>query len=753
MRIEILGGGPAGLYFAILMRKAFPATSIRVRERNRPDDTFGWGVVFSDETLSNFEAADPESFAEIRRSFANWTDIETFVGDACVRSTGHGFCGLSRKRLLQIFHARCRELGVELEFEREIRDLEEAKGADLVLAADGINSFVREKNADWFRPSIDWRNCRFCWLGTTKPLSAFTFVFRESEHGLFQVHAYPFEKGLSTFIVECHEDTWKRAGFERASEADTVAYCEKLFADLLDGHRLLVNRSLWRRFPTIRCERWVHGNVVLVGDAAHTAHFSIGSGTKLAMEDSIALVDAFVKNGTVDVPRALAAYESARRLDVLKTQRAAQTSLEWFENSRRYAKQHPLQFTFNLMTRSRRITYDNLAKRDPELVRRVTEWWWDEQKLPRAADGSAPPPMFAPFDLRGMHLENRIVVSPMCQYSAVDGSPTEWHLVHLGSRAVGGAGLVIAEMTNVSAEGRISLGCTGIYADAHVPAWKRVVDFVHAHTNAKIGLQLGHAGRKGSCNLPWEGDDPLRDGRAWRTIGPSADPFDAGWPAPKEMDRADMDRVVAEYVHATSRALRAGFDMLELHMAHGYLLSSFLSPKSNSRKDRYGGSLENRLRFPLEVFDAVRARWPAEKPVAVRISATDWLDDRGGQTAEESVVIARALKARGADAIDVSSAGNTPESKPEYGRMYQVPFAEKIRHEVGIPVMAVGGIQGADHCNTILAAGRADLCVIARAHLSNPYLASNAAIRYGYGEMAWPNPYLAVKPQPRPPSE
>src|SRR5260221_2054091 len=387
MRIEILGGGPAGLYFAILMKKAFPRTPIRIRERNRADDTFGWGVVFSDETLSNFEVADPESFAKIRRNSANWTDIENFKGDACVRSTGHGFCGLSRKRLLQIFQTRCKELGVELEFEREVRGLAGLQGADLVLAADGINSILRDQNAEWFQPTIDWRSARFCWLGTTKPLSAFTFVFREGEHGLFQVHAYPFEKNLSTFIVECHEDTWKRAGLDRASEAETVAYCEKLFADVLDGHGLLANRSLWRRFPTIRCEKWVHGNVVLVGDAAHTAHFSIGSGTKLAMEDSIALVDAFQKNGTKDVPRALAAYEAARRLDVLKTQRAAQTSLEWFENSRRYAKQHPLQFTFNLMTRSRRITYDNLGRRDPQLVRRVTEWGWDEQGLPRPSDG------------------------------------------------------------------------------------------------------------------------------------------------------------------------------------------------------------------------------------------------------------------------------------------------------------------------------------------------------------------------------
>jgi anthraniloyl-CoA monooxygenase len=497
----------------------------------------------------------------------------------------------------------------------------------------------------------------------------------------------------------------------------------------------------------VRCERWHHGNIVLLGDAAHTAHFSIGSGTKLAMEDSIALVEALCAVGTEDVPKALDTYEEARRLDVLKTQRAAQTSLEWFENSRRYVRQHPLQFTFNLMTRSKRITYDNLAKRDPELVKRVSEWWWDEQGLPRASDGGAPPPMFAPYRLRGLELANRVVVSPMCQYSAVDGTPNEWHLVHLGSRAVGGAGLVIAEMTNVSAEGRISFGCAGIYSEAHVPAWKRVVDFVHSHSNAKIGLQLGHAGRKGSCNLPWEGDDPLRDGRAWKTIGPSAQPFDTGWPVPKEMDRADMDRVVRQYVDATDRALRAGFDLLELHMAHGYLLSSFLSPKSNARRDEYGGSLANRMRFPLEVFDAIRTAWPPEKPLLVRISATDWLDDSGGQTPEESVQIARALQERGCDAIDVSSAGNTPESHPDYGRMYQVPFAEKIRHEVGIPVMAVGAIQGADHCNTILAAGRADLCVMARPHLVDPHLTLRAAISYCYTDLPWPRPYLAVRPK------
>jgi anthraniloyl-CoA monooxygenase len=805
MNIASLGGGPAGLYFSILMKKAFPKTRITVYERNRADDTFGWGVVFSDETLGNFEAADPESYRSIVENFAYWGDIETYYQDTCIRSTGHGFCGLSRKKLLQIFHARCRELGVELIFQRDITDFEPiAREVDLLLAADGINSIVRSKYAEHFEPTIDWRTAKFCWLGTTKPLTAFTFIFRENEHGLFQVHAYPFERGLSTFIVETHEETWRKAGLDKASEEETLVYCERLFADHLEGHKLLLNRSLWRSFPTIRNERWHHRNMVLIGDAAHTAHFSIGSGTKLAMEDAIALVEAFKRHGTPDldrvggqresthkahigsaqdasgasrrlvgsahgsstsskaagsaahdpsvhsdIARVLAAYEDSRRIDVLKTQKAAQTSLEWFENSSRYMSQHPLQFTFNLMTRSKRITYDNLAKRDPDIVRRVTEWFSDETGMKRGADGSASPPMFAPLKLRSLELGNRVVVSPMCQYSAVDGTPNEWHFVHLGSRAIGGAGLVIAEMTNVSREGRISLGCAGIYKDEHAESWKRIVDFVHAHSQAKIGLQLGHAGRKGSCNLPWEGDDPLRGAAAWTTIAPSAEPFAPGWHVPKEMDRADMDRVLGEYQRATKLALRAGFDMLEIHMAHGYLLSSFISPKSNLRTDAYGGSIAARARFPLEVFDAVRALWPAEKPIAVRISATDWLDDEGGLTLGESVELARMLKAHGCDLVDVSSAGNTPESKPEYGRMYQVPFAEQIRFEAKIPVMAVGAIQGADHVNTVLAAGRADLCALARPHLIDPYLTLRAAVSYGCSDVPWPKPYLAVKPKPK----
>jgi len=757
MRIACIGGGPAGLYTAILLKKAWPEARIDVLERNRPDDTFGWGVVFSDETLGGFEEADPETYAEIRRNFAYWTDIETFLETApgrmeCVRSTGHGFCGLARKKLLQIFHERARGLGVNLEFERELRDESELGAADLVVACDGINSLVREKHAAWFQPEVEWRRCRFAWFGTTRPLEAFTFVFRSNEHGLFQVHAYPFQRGekpLSTWIVECHEDVWRRAGFEHPGEAETVRVLEDLFAPDLDGHPLLTNKSVWRSFPVIRCGTWVRGNTVLIGDAAHTAHFSIGSGTKLAMEDAIELVRALRERGPGDVPGALALYEERRKGEVARLQRAARTSMEWFENSARYLGQAPLPFTFNLMTRSKRITYDNLAQRDPELVRRVTEDFAQHNGLARSADGSAPPPLFAPLRLRSLELPNRMVVSPMCQYSAVDGTVGEWHLVHLGSRAVGGAGLVMTEMTDVTAQGRISPGCAGMYSDAHEAAWKRVVDFVHAHSGAKIGVQLAHAGRKGSCNLPWEGDAPLRDARAWPTLGPSAVPFKPDWPAPRAMTRADMDAVRQAFVDATRRALRAGFDLVELHMAHGYLLSSFLSPAANHRDDAYGGSLENRLRFPLEVFEAVRAAWPDDRPLGVRISATDWLPAGEGVTIEESVEITRALHARGLDLVDVSSAGNTPASRIEYGRMYQVPFAERIRHEVGLPVMAVGNIQGADHANTILAAGRADLCAIARGHLTDPYLTLHAAQSYHRAEHPWPAQYLAVKPRPK----
>jgi anthraniloyl-CoA monooxygenase len=746
MKIACIGGGPASLYFAILLRQRDPAVELDIYEQNKADDTFGWGVVFSDETLGNFEAADPASYASIRANFAYWSDIDTFYGGAKVTSTGHGFCGLARVKLLQILQARARELGVRLHFQQTVVDLERiVRSHDLVVAADGVNSKVRERFAASFRPELDWRKCKFAWFGTTKRMTAFTFVFLPTEWGLFQVHAYPFDAGRGTWIVECREETWRKAGLDRLDEAQSAAFCERLFAEHLAGEKLLTNRSIWRTFPTIRCASWRHENVVLLGDAAHTAHFSIGSGTKLAMEDAIALAEA-VHAHRADVPAALAAYEAARRLDVLKVQRAAQTSLEWFEHSERYLGQHPERFVFNLMTRSRRITYDNLRQRDPALVARV-----DAIVAAEAGAGApvgaaaAPPPAFAPFRVRETVLANRVVVSPMCMYSATAGVPDDFHLVHLGSRAIGGAGLVLTEMTNVEPAGRITPGCAGMWDDSQQAAWARIVDFVHRHSAAKIGMQLAHAGRKGSCSRPWHGDAPLSDG-GWQTLGPSALPFRPDWPAPRAMDRADMNRIRDAFVASAARCERAGFDVIELHMAHGYLLSSFLSPLSNQRTDEFGGSLANRARYPLEVAAAVRAVWPQQKPLFVRISATDWFDEQHkGFTLDEAVEVARWLEAVGVDVIDVSSAGNVPESRPVYGRMYQVPFAERIRYEAGIPVMAVGGIAGMDHAHTIVAAGRADLCAIARGFLGDPYLVMREANERRVPQHPWPVQYLAAR--------
>jgi anthraniloyl-CoA monooxygenase len=743
MKIACIGGGPASLYFALLLKKRDPSVAVDVYEQNRADDTFGWGVVFSDETLGNFEAADPESYAAIRSHFAYWTDIDSFLPGAKVTSTGHGFCGLARVKLLQILHERCRQLGVGLHFQQNVVDVEQlAATHDLVVAADGVNSKVRERFAASFRPSLDWRKCKFAWFGTTKRMTAFTFVFLPTEWGLFQVHAYPFEDGRGTWIVECREETWRKAGLDVLDEAQSAAFCERLFAEHLAGEKLLTNRSIWRTFPTVRCGSWRHENVVLVGDAAHTAHFSIGSGTKLAMEDAIALADA-VRAHPGDVRGALRAYEDGRRLDVLKIQRAAQTSLEWFENSGRFMTQSPERFVFNLMTRSRRITYENLQKRDPALVARVDAAVAAEEGQ---RPGAAPEPAaFSPFRARGMQLPNRVVVSPMCMYSAVDGAPTDFHLVHLGARALGGAGLVFTEMTNVEPEGRITPGCAGMWNDAQQAAWRRIVDFVHAHGRAKIGMQIAHAGRKGACSRPWEGDKPLAQG-GWRTIGPSALPFRADWPVPKAMDAADMARVRDAFVASARRCDAAGFDVIELHMAHGYLLSSFLSPLCNVRTDDFGGPLANRARFPLAVVEAVRAAWPADKPLFVRLSATDWFDDEGrGFTLDEAVQVAKWLKERGVDVLDVSSAGNVPESKPQYGRMYQAPFAERIRCEAGMPVMAVGGIAGMDHAHTLVAAGRADLCAIARGFLSDPFLVQREAAARKVASHDWPPQHLAVK--------
>ncbi|MGH7391155.1 MAG: bifunctional salicylyl-CoA 5-hydroxylase/oxidoreductase [Candidatus Rokuibacteriota bacterium] len=744
MKIVCVGGGPAGLYFAILMKKADPGHDVAVIERNRPGDTFGFGVVFSDATLEHFAEADAETHAEITRAFAHWDDIDIHYQGQVLTSTGHGFSGMSRQRLLDILHRRCRDLGVRLEFQREAADLEPGAAADLVLAADGVNSTIRARYAEHFDPEIDRRPNRFVWLGTTYPYSAFTFIFKESEHGLWRVHAYRYAPGASTFILECTEDTWRRAGLDRATEADTVAFSERIFARELDGHRLLENRSVWRGFPTVRNARWHWGNVVLVGDAAHTAHFSIGSGTKLAMEDAIALASALGRGG--DVPSALAAYEEERRPQVEAVQRAAQVSLEWFEATERYhGRLEPLQFAFSLLTRSLRVTHDNLKVRDAKFVESVDRWIAGkaaDQSGIRVAAQPVPPPMFTPYRLRDLVLDNRVVVSPMCQYSAEDGTPNDWHLVNLGSRAVGGAALVIAEMTDVSREGRITPGCTGIYKDDHVAAWKRVVDFVHAHSRAKIALQLAHAGRKGSTRRLWEGiDEPLPDGN-WPLISASAIPYHPHSQVPKAMDRADMDVVRGQFVRAARMAEAAAFDMLEVHMAHGYLLASFVSPLTNRRADEYGGALAARMRYPLEVFDAVRAAWPAGKPISVKMSATDWAE--GGLTPEDAVAAARLLAAHGCDIVTVSTGQTVPWQRPRYGRLYQTPFSDRIRHDAGVPTMTVGNIAAYADVNSILAAGRADLAVLARGHLYDPYWTRHAAWEQGW-DLPWPDQYVSVK--------
>jgi anthraniloyl-CoA monooxygenase len=744
MNIVVIGGGPAGLFFAILMMLSDRRHRIRVIERNRPNDTFGWGVVFSDETLGNIADADPETYKEITAAFAHWTDIEVHYRGETLTSTGHGFSGLSRHRLLEILQRRAAELGVSIEFETEADDLRPFADADLVLGADGVNSRVRERHAAAFLPEIDQRPNRFTWLGTTYPFDAFTFYFKEDSHGLWRAHCYRFDDKHSTFIIETTEETWRRAGLERMNEDESTRFCERLFAPELKGHPLLKNRSIWRSFPIVRNRHWSHGNTVLVGDAAHTAHFSIGSGTKLAMEDSIALVDALSKHA--QVPDALAAYEAERRPQVESTQRAAQTSLEWFEETERYfGRLEPIQFAASLLTRSLRITHENLKLRDPKLVDRIDRWFagkaGNQSGLNVPAD-PPPPPMFTPYRLRDLVLDNRVVVSPMCMYSAEDGLPNDWHLVHLGSRAIGGAGLVMTEMTDISEEGRITPGCAGMWKPEHATAWRRVVDFVHANSAAKIGIQLAHAGRKGSTRLMWEGiDEPLADGN-WPLIAPSAVPYLADGQVPKEMDRADMDKVRRDFVEAARLAVEAGFDILEVHFAHGYLLSSFLTPLANKRQDDYGGSLENRMRFPLEVFDAVRGAWPRSKPISVRISATDWVP--GGFDGADAVAVSRMLKAHGCDIVDVSAGQTSMDAKPVYGRLFQTPYADRIRHEADIPTMTVGNISSYADVNSILVAGRADLCVLARAHLFDPYWTRHAAVEQGY-ELPWPDQYSSIQ--------
>ncbi|MEN5083487.1 bifunctional salicylyl-CoA 5-hydroxylase/oxidoreductase [Bosea sp. TWI1241] len=731
MRIAVVGGGPAGLYFALLMKRDWPALSVTVFERNRPDDTFGFGVVFSDQTLDLFRQADRESYEAIVASFAYWDDIEIRFRDTVHRIPGNGFCGCSRRTLLMLLQERARALGVDLVFQNEIEDIAALKrDYDLVVGADGINSRIREGDLERFAPEVDLRPNRFVWMGSTRPFDAFTFFFRETEHGVFIAHCYQYEAGQSTWVLETDPETFARAGLDAMDEAQSVAFLEGVFAEELEGHRLIANRSLWRRFPMIRCRNWVADNVVLIGDAKATAHFSIGSGTKLAMEDAIALHRAFRRAG-LDVPAALSRFETGRREEVEKTQHAADVSLVWFEHLQRFQDYDPLRFAFGLMTRSKAITYDNLALRAPDFVAALDRLVADEVGADQTlrTDGTPVPPAFQPLRLRDLRLANRFVVSPMCQYSAQDGLPGDWHLMHYGARAIGGPGLVFTEMTCVSADARITPGCAGIYTDAQEAAWARIVDFVHAHSAAKICLQLGHAGRKGASRLMWEGmDRPLAEG-AWPLVSASPLPYYPESQVPREMTREDMDRVKADFVAAARRGLRAGFDMIELHCAHGYLLASFLSPLTNQRSDAYGGSLENRMKFPLEVFAAIREVWPQDRPVSVRVSATDWQE--GGISEAETVAIAEAFAAAGCDLVDVSTGQTTPAARPHYGRMFQTPYADLVRNEAGVATMCVGAITSADQANTIVGAGRADLVALGRPHLVDPAFVLRAAAWYG----------------------
>jgi anthraniloyl-CoA monooxygenase len=755
MKIACIGGGPGGLYYAISQKLRDPGHEITIVERNRPDDTFGWGVVFSDQTLQNMTENDADSAEAILAEFAHWDDIDVHFKGEVVTSSGHGFCGVGRRRLLQILQERARDLGVALQFETEAGGPEAFADADLIVAADGFNSAYRERFAATFEPDIDLRTNKYIWLGTDAVFDAFSFIFEETRHGWIWVHAYRFDAGTSTFIVECQEPTWRGLGLDDPDPARSIRVCEEIFAPYLGGARLRSNAahlrgSAWLNFPRVNCRTWHHGNVVLLGDAAHTAHFSIGSGTKLAFEDGIALADAVHHEG--DLESALTIYQESRRLEVVKLQSAARNSTEWFENVPRYVTFEPLQFAYSLLTRSQRVSHENLRLRDPGWLEGVERWFVAEGS--EGAERRPTRPMFSPLRLREMRLENRVVVSPMSMYSAEDGLVGDFHLVHYGARAQGGAGLVYTEMTDVSAEGRITPGCAGLYDDAHVDAWRRIVDFVHDQTRARIAVQLGHAGPKGATKRGWEGmDEPLEAG-GWELIAPSAVPWSEANPVPRPMTRADMDRVKDQFVRATTMAAAAGFDMVELHCAHGYLLSAFITPLMNKRNDEYGGPLEARLKYPLEVFAAMRAAWPEAKPMAVRVSATDWMPDgneisqeAAGITPEDSVAIAKAFSAAGADIIDVSAGQTSPDARPVYGRMFQTPFSDRIRNEAGIATMAVGNIYEIDHVNSIIAAGRADLCCIGRPHLADPYWTLRAAAQQGHERQYWPPQYLTGRDQ------
>ena len=764
MKIVCIGGGPAGLYFGLLMKQLDPAHDITVVERNQAYDTFGWGVVLSDATMDHMRQWDPATAAEIEQAFNHWDDIELKFEGRVLRSGGHGFVGIGRKKLLNILQARCEELGVKLQFETEVDSDADFPDADLIIASDGINSKIRNQYAQVFKPDIVTRPNRYIWLGTQRLYDAFTFVFEKTEHGWFQAHVYKFDDRTTTYIVETPEAVWQAHGLDQADMAQSIAFCEKLFAADLQGHALMTNArhlrgSAWLNFQRVSCEQWSHFNgrahVVLMGDAVHTAHFAIGSGTKLAIEDAIELTRQFKQQGPngsdrpEHIPQVLQRYQELRRVDVLRLQNAAWNAMEWFEVvGRRYADQlPPEQFMYSMLTRSQRISHENLRLRDAAWLGGFERWFAERAGLRIPAAQPAPPPMFTPYTVRGLTLKNRVIVSPMAQYSCVDGVPGDYHLVHLGARALGGAALVMAEMSCPTPDARITPGCPGLWNTAQRDAWQRIVDHVHAGSDAKIGIQLGHAGPKGSTNAPWDHDgaDRALPSHNWPLLAPSALPYLADGQVPRAMTRADMDRVRDDFVKSTRLAAEAGFDWLELHCAHGYLLSAFISPLTNQRTDDYGGALAQRLRFPLEVFSAMREVWPQARPMSVRISAHDWVD--GGITPDDAVQIARAFKQAGADMIDCSSGQVSATQKPSYGRMYQTPFADRIRNEAGIATIAVGAISEADHVNSIIAAGRADLCAVARPHLANPAWTLSEAAKIGYTPIAWPRQYLSGKAQ------
>lgn len=734
MKIAVIGGGPGGLYFSILTKKAIPHCQIDIYERNKSDDSFGFGVVFSDETLGEFLKRDMQSYELIRSKFAYWDDIIIARDGQTVNIAGNGFCGCSRKTLLQLLQQRCIEEGVNLYFEHNVDDLSQFEDADIIIASDGIGSQIRTKFASEFGTKIELKKNRFVWLGSTKPLDAFTYFFRNTEHGLIVAHSYQYEAGMSTWIFECSNETWQKFQFEVTNEEDTITKIAEIFKEELDGHPLISNKSHWRQFPHVTNENWHHKNIVLLGDAKATAHYSIGSGTKLAMDSAIGLFDALIANPN-DVKAVFQHYDKSRRNTVEMIQYAALVSLDWFENMNRHNQHHFYQFAFGCMTRAKKVTYENLRLRDKSFTDKVLEEF-NQNLQPKTQNLQPIPAAFSTFKLRDLELQNRIAMSSMGQYSAENGLVNDWHFQHYTSRAIGGLGLILTEMTAVSESGRITLGCAGIYNENQIVKWKIINDFIHENTQTKIGIQLGHSGRKGGSKIPWE--DSF-SGESWELLSASAIPFNENSATPKEMTLEDMDLVTSQFVQATINSDKAGFDLIELQAHHGFLLASFLSPLTNIRTDEFGGTVENRLKFPLRVFTEMRNVFPKEKPMSVRISATDWAEN--GISDEDVITIATAFKNAGADIINVSTGNTVANQKPITGRMWQTPFSDAVRNTVHIPTITAGYIQDIDQINTIILNGRADLVALGRPLLLDANFVRNAQAYEQFQPNDIPNQY------------